>query len=422
VSRSYKKLKQSGDRILQPVVDPKSGKAVEAEPTRRGRYGDGANLFFCIGKYGERRWTFIYRDRVTGRPHELGLGGAPHGDKPAVSLAEARRKADVARRLLADGKDPLTERTAKRRAAVAVVKAEVAAATTFGEYADRFVAQKVKEFDNPVHRRQWESTLTKYAASLRPMAVQDVDTTAVLKALRPIWDTIPETAGRVRARIEMVLAAATVEGLRTGDNPARWVGHLKAVLPSRKGSDVKNHAALPYSEAPAFMTELRKLTSVSARALEFAILNTSRTGEVRGATWSEIDLENRVWVVPAERMKARKEHRVPLNDRAIEILKGLRVFSETGPTDSVFQSAASGRMLSNMAMAQCLKGIREGITVHGFRSTFRDWAGDETKHEKETIEFCLAHVVGDASEAAYRRSSAFDKRRALLLDWETYLR
>ena len=215
----------------------------------------------------------------------------------------------------------------------------------------------------------------------------------------------------------------TVEGLRTGDNPARWVGHLKEAegLKTRKGKDRKNHAALDYREIPDFIGKLRKLTSVSAMALEFAILTAARTGEIIGATWSEIDLEQRMWTVPADRMKAGKEHRVPLNDRAIAILQKLRTFSKLGPYDAVFQSGIGGRPLSNMALLQCLKGIRKGVTTHGFRSTFSDWTGETTTHDAETREFALAHVKGDKAESAYRRGTSFDKRRALLKEWESYL-
>ncbi|KIZ47838.1 MULTISPECIES: site-specific integrase [Rhodopseudomonas] len=394
---------------------------------RPGRYADGGNLYFVVGRKGERRWAFVYKSRVlknkagTGKTVELGLGGAPYRAKEGVSLAEARRRAKAARRLLEDGKDPLIEKRAAAVAAVAVVKAEVAAATTFGGYCDAFVARKTEEFGNPVHRRQWESTMATYCAPLRTTAIQDIDTAAVLGVLEPIWTRIPETASRVRARLEKVLSAATVDGLRTGDNPARWVNHLEFKLSARKGSDVKNHAALGYADMPGFMVELRKLTSVSARALEFAILTAARTGETIGATWSEIDVKQRLWIIPADRMKASKEHRVPLTERVIEILQDIRKISKTKPTDYVFQSSASGRGLSNMALLQCLRGIRAGVTTHGMRSAFRDWAGDQTKHDQETIEFSLAHVKGDKAEAAYRRGTALDKRRALLVDWESYL-
>ncbi len=217
-------------------------------------------------------------------------------------------------------------------------QAATAGPMTFGEFADRYVASKIEEFKNPIHRAQWESSLKNYAATLRPIPIADVDTNNILAVLRPIWNEKHETASRLRGRIERILAAAAVEGLRSGDNPARWVGHLKEAegLNTRKGSDKKNHAALPYAEMPDFMGQLRKLTSVSAMALDFAILNAARTGEIIGAKWSEIDMAERVWIIPAERMKAGKEHRVPLNDRSIEILKKLRTFSKLGPNDAVF--------------------------------------------------------------------------------------
>jgi integrase len=421
---AIKKLKQNGNRILYPAPAANDPSGL-MEANQRGRYSDGGGLYYVVGSKGERRWAFLFKSRTahyaTGeaKVHELGLGGAPHGDKPAVSLADARRKAEAARRLLADGKDPLSEKRASAVAAVASAKAEVAASAAFGDFADTYVARKTPEFKNPIHIKQWIRSLTVQAAPLRPMTIQDIDTTAVLSVLRPIWTTTPESAKRLQERIEKVLNAATVEGLRTGPNPAQWVGHLKETLATRKQSDKKNHAALPFKDAPAFMVELLKLTSVSARALEWTMLCAARTGETIGARWPEIDFEQRVWTVPAERMKAKKEHRVPLTDRAIQILHDVRRFSRTGATDYVFQNGTKG--LSNMAMTECLKRLRPDVTVHGMRSTFSDWANEITTHDSKVIEFALSHIIGDKAEKAYRRGDALEKRCALMADWELYL-
>lgn len=316
--------------------------------TTPGRYSDGGGLYFAIGSKGERKWVFMFKSRTerypSGEPkvHEIGLGGAPHGDKPAVSMADARRKAEAARRLLAEGRSPLAEKRAAAVTAVAIVKAEAAAAMTFGEFADTYVARKTPEFKSPVHIKQWVRSLTVQAAPLRKMAIQDVDTAAVLSVLRPIWGTTPESAKRLQERIEKVLNAATVEGFRTGPNPAQWVGHLKETLATRKRSDKKNHAALPFLEAPAFMVELRKLTSISAKALEWTILTAARTGESIGAKWQEIDFEAKVWTVPASRMKAKKEHRVPLCNRMVLILEGLPVLTNRAPDSFVFENGSKG--------------------------------------------------------------------------------
>lgn len=372
-----------------------------------GRHADGANLYLSIGKDGQRRWTFMYKERGTGRVREMGLGPA---NKTGVSLADARRKAAAARQLIADGVDPLADKRARRAAT---------ASETFGEFADKYVDSVSKGFKSEVHIAQWKSSLKDHAALLRPMKIEQIGTEHILRVLEPIWDKTHETAKRVQGRIERVLDAARAKGLRTGDNPARWRGHLKELLAKRK-SVKEHHAALAYIDMPAFMVELRDLESLSAKALEFTILTAARTGETVGAKWSDIDLDEKLWTIPAARMKGAQEHRVPLTDRAIAILKSMRLPS-TKPGDFVFPGARGTKPLSNMAMLQCLRGIRKGVTVHGFRSAFRDWAGDNTSFPREIAESALAHVIGNKAEAAYRRSDALEKRRKLMSAWQNFL-
>lgn len=404
-----------------------------------GRYSDGGGLYFVIGKKGERRWAFLYKSRRNRlksglpKPVELGLGGAPYGNKPGVSLVLARRKAADARNLLALGKDPLEEKTNAKGSPVLARMSVLDVAHTaagqlndreknisFGEYGDAYVAAVTKDFKNPVHIRQWHRSIDVQAGPLRTMRVRDIGTDDILAVLRPIWAATPESAKRLQSRIEKVLSAATVERYRSGPNPAQWVGNLKDTeLKTRKVSDKKNHKALPFGDAPSFMAELRKLTSMSARALSWTIHTAARTGETLGATWGEIDFASKVWTIPASRMKAGKEHRVPLCDRALAILQDLPRINNRAPDDFIFTNGV--RPLSNMAMTECLKGIRKGVTVHGYRSTFSDWANETTQHDPKVVEFALAHVLGNKAEAAYRRGDVLDKRRALLNDWDAYL-
>lgn len=375
-----------------------------------GRHADGGGLYLSISSNGGRRWVFLYRDRATGRVREMGLGAAVGARKAGLTVAMARHKAENARRLLRDGKDPLAEKRAGQ-----------SSSQTFGEFADALLEAISPGFKNEKHREQWKSTLTTYCAPLRPLAINRIGTEDILSVLQPIWKEKPETASRVRGRIERVLDAAKAKGLRTGDNPARWRGHLKELLPKRLKLTRGHHAAVPYAEMPAFMSDLRKRQSISALALEFTILTIARTGETIGARWSEISFADRLWIVPAERMKASREHRVPLTDRAIEILRSLTPPGQWDATAFIFPGLKKDRPLSNMAMAELLKGIREGVTVHGFRSSFRDWAGDTTGFASEVIEMMLAHVVSDKTEAAYRRADALLKRRKLAEAWAQYL-
>ena len=338
-----------------------------------------------------------------------------------VTLPEARRRADAQRRLLADGKDPKAVKHAAEAARLETAKAAVAGKMTFGKFADAYLDRVTPGFKNPVHVNQWIRSLKVQAEPLRSLAIRDIDTEAVLNLLRPIWTTTPESAKRLQARIEKVLNAATVEGYRDGLNPARWVGHLKETLTTRKASDKQSHAALRYQDMPAFVTELRQRTSISARALEWTILTAARTGETLLARWSEINEAERVWIIPAGRMKKSREHRVPLTDTTLAILAGLKEFTPHAPDNFIFQNLTTRAPLSNQAMSELLKGMRDAATVHGMRSSFSSWANDETPHNSKIIDFCLAHINTDATEAAYRRGDAFAKRRAVLVDWDTFL-
>jgi integrase len=331
----------------------------------------------------------------------MGLG--PIAD---VSLAEARDKAAAARKHRLNGTDPIEARRAQRTAA----QLEAAKAMTFGACVDAYLETHEAAWKNAKHREQWRMTLTKYCKAIADLPVKEINTDLVLRVLTPLWKTRTVTAKRLRGRIERVLSWAKGRGLRDGENPARWQGHLDEMLPSpAKIAAVQHHPALPYAELPAFMAELRRRGSLSALALEFTILTAARTGEVIGATWDEIDLKARAWTIAASRMKAGKEHKVPLCDRTIEILQSLD------------QRRKQLFPLSNMAMAELLKGMRPGVTVHGTaRSAFMDWAHECTNHPKITIDMALAHKVGDKVEAAYRRGDLFEKRRRLMNQWVDY--
>lgn len=371
--------------------------------TTPGRHADGGNLYLSISPNGGRRWIFLYR--WGGRQLEMGLGSARD-----VTLARARELADAARAQLAEGINPLDARRADR-----------VIIPTFGEFADGLVQDIQSGFRNEKHRWQWQHTLEVYAAALRPIQIDSVTTEDVLGVLQTLWQTKQETASRLRGRIERVLDAAKAKGLRTGENPARWRGHLDALLPKRQKLQRGHHAAMPYSDVPALVAELRQREATAALALEFAILTAARTGEVIGATWAEIDRTAKVWTVPANRMKAGKEHRVPLTDRTLEILDAIEPARAEG--DFLFPASRKGKPLSNMAMAMLLKVRmkRPDITVHGFRSSFRDWAGECTSFPREIAEAALAHTVGDATERAYRRADALEKRRKLMEAWAKFI-
>jgi integrase len=370
---------------------------------REGRHSDGGGLYLVVGPGASRRWAFLFRWR--GKLKEMGLGSLA-----SVSLADAREKAGEARRTVADGRNPIEDRRAQ--------EAAQDAGTTFGPFADNLMKVLAHGFRNEKHRAQWAMTLTTYAAPLRSMKLDDIATADVLAVLQPLWQTKAETASRLRGRIERVLDAAKAKGLRSGENPARWRGHLDALLPPRHRLTRGHHAAMPYDDVPAFIGRLRASESVSALALEFAIFTAARSGEVLGARWDEIDLDAKLWTVPAARMKAGREHRVPLTARALVILQTVEKV-RTG--EHVFPGQQRGKSLSIMALAMVLRRLNlENVTVHGFRSAFRDWAGNETSFSREIAESALAHAVGDMTERAYRRSDALERRRELMDAWSRY--
>jgi integrase len=349
---------------------------------------------------------------------EMGLGRARGPN--AVGLAKVRERAGELHRMVKAGLDPLAERDA---AAVAEqAEAEVAAqrAITFREVAEDYIANQAAGWGNPKHRAQWGTTLATYAyPHLGNTPIAAVTTKHVMAVLAPIWQAKPETAVRVRGRIEAVLTAATVRGLRTGENPARWRGHLAELLPARnKVAPVQHHAALPWPELPAFYLRLQAADGLGARALEFAILTAARSGEALGAIWAEIDLDAALWTIPASRMKAARAHRVPLSKPAVALLRKLATIKEG---EYVFAGQRAGKPLSNMAPTMTMRRLKRGdMTPHGFRSTFRDWAAETTAYPSEVVEMALAHAVGDKVEAAYRRGDLFEKRCGLMEDWAAY--
>lgn len=375
-----------------------------------GYYADGGGLYLQVSPTGSKSWVF--RFTLNGRAREMGLGAVARGN----ALAAARDSAAECRRLLRQGKDPIEERKAHRAAA----RLEAAKTLTFRECAQAYIASHRAGWKNAKHADQWASTLETYAyPKLGDVPVAGVDTGLVMSVLDPIWSAKAETANRLRGRMELILAWATVREYRAGENPARWRGHLDKLLPPRaKVATVAHHPALPHAQIGAFVAAVRAENGTAARALEFAILTATRTSEVTGATIAEFDREAAVWTIPAARMKARKEHRVPLSPRAMEILKAAIGTRKEG---YVFPGKQQSRPLSNMAMLALLKRMeRQDITVHGFRSTFRDWAGETTAYPREVIEHALAHQLKDKAEAAYARGTLFDKRRRLMDEWATY--
>jgi integrase len=357
----------------------------------------------------------MFRYTSGGKLREMGLG--PARGLHAVPLAKARKKAFDLFEKVAEGIDPLAEREAMAEAEKVAAVAEARRAITFREVAEEYIAAHAAGWANPKHKAQWGNTLTAYAYPLigaKPVA--EIGTDDVLNVLKPIWHQKAETAVRLRGRIESILTAATVKGLRSGENPARWRGHLAELLPARsKVAPVEHHAALPFADLPAFYLRLQAADGLGARALELAILTAARTGEVLGATWGEIDLDAALWIIPAARMKAKREHRVPLSAPAVALLRKLATLRE-GPF--VFAGQNPSKPLSNMALLMTLRRMkRSDLTAHGFRSTFRDWAAETTPFPSEVVEMALAHAVGDKVEAAYRRGDLFDKRRELMESW-----
>ncbi len=382
--------------------------------TDPGTYEDGDGLRLVIKKTGRKYW--VMRFQLNGKRRDMSLGAYPD-----VSLKTARSKTAIHRERITNGLDPISEREANREAERAAAETLTAKQTTFDNVATDYIAAHRPGWKNAKHAQQWENTLSTYASPfIGKLSPGDITTEDVLKVLQPIWTEKPETASRVRNRIELVLDAAKARRLREGENPARWRGHLDKLLPKReKVQAVKHHAALPFSELPAFMAKLRKLDKVTFKAMQMTILTACRTSEVLGATWDEIDLQARVWTVPAERMKMRKEHRVPLADALVALLEQLPRYEDN---PHLFPGMKAGKPLSNMAMLMGLRHIkRDDLTMHGFRSSFRDWAGECTPHPRDVCEQALAHSLGNAVEAAYRRGDLFEKRRALMDDWAHYI-
>src|SRR5262245_39747671 len=382
-----------------------------ARASNPGMYADGAGLYLQVTGAGAKSW--IYRFSLCGRAREMGLGSLS-----ALSLTDARTKAAECRRLRQEGVDPIAARKALREQAAL----DVARMLTFSEAATKYIAAHRSGWKNAKHAAQWEATLATYAEPvLGALSIQAIDTALVLKVLEPIWEAKPETASRVRGRIEVILDWAKVRGLRQGENPARWRGHLDHLLPAKtKVRRVKHHAALPYADMPAFIEQLRAQEGIAARALEFTVLTAARTGETIGAAWTAANKSEKVWTVPGERTKGRKEHRVPLCDRATAVLAEMQSLRTT-ESQFMFPGGKAGKPLSNMAMTEVLRRMGRGdITVHGFRSTFRDWAAERTNFPNEVVEMALAHAVGDKVEAAYRRGDLFEKRRRLMADWASY--
>lgn len=391
MARNLKKLTVTGLRHLK----------------QPGRYNDGGGLYLLVNKSGDRYWVFRYRDRTTQKHRDMGLG--PERD---VDLVDARDKARDCRNMLRDGIDPIDQ---KKQARVDALLAK-AQQVTFKECAQKYIEAHRDSWSNEKHTQQWENTLDTYAETLMPLPVSSIDTALVMQCLEPIWNTKTETATRVRQRIEAVLDLATVHKYRMGDNPARWRGHLDKLLPaSGKLKKVKHRPALSYREVGGFMSSLREQNGLASNALELQILTATRPGEVVGARWDEFDLDAALWTIPGERMKAGKEHEIPLSKQAVRLLKTL-------PNDTafVFPGTKSGTHLTTAAGMKLLHSLAPGITAHGFRSTFRDWAGDQTNFPREVTEHALSHQLKDKAEAAYARSSLMPKRKKLMQAWANY--
>lgn len=373
---------------------------------KAGRYSDGDGLYFYVSKSGNRSWVFRYRDRVTGKLRDRGLGPARD-----VTLEQARNSARVARGELRAGVDPIDARKEQRTEA----RRQRLQAVTFGQCTDRYIESHRAAWRSEKHAHQWRSTLDTYAVALLATPVADIDGASVIEALEPIWTTKTETATRVRQRIEAVLDWATARQYRRGDNPARWRGHLDHLLPKpNKLKGVQPRAALPYLDAPAFFETLRAQPGMAPIALQLQILTATRPGEVVGSQWGEFDLDNLTWTIPGDRMKAGKPHRIPLAPEAAELLKRI-------PRAGKFVfPGVRGNCMTTAAPLKVLKVLRPGMTAHGFRSTFRDWAADMTAFPREVAEQALAHSLPDKTEAAYRRTDLFQKRALLMAEWSRY--
>lgn len=387
------------------VGQPKTEREIRQLVRTPGVHRVAPSLYIRVRNSGAAYW--MYRYTKSGKAHEISLG-------PVYSkgLIEARAAAELMRLALYKGSDPALERQKRRSIPI------------FSVVASEYIKAHKAGWKNEKHAAQWESTLETYVyPTIGSLTVDQIEPAHVLDVLKPIWTKKPETASRIRGRIEAILDYASAHHYRNSANPARWKGHLDKLLPAKgKIAKVEHHAALPYLEAPSFFTLLKKMEGMGARGLEFAILTAARSNEVRGADWSEIDLDAQVWTVPAERMKGKKnadrEHRVPLSPKAVELLKALPRFEDV----TLVFPGAKGTQMSDMTLTAVLRRMeRSDLTAHGFRSTFRDWAAEETDYPGEVAEAALAHIVGDKVEAAYRRGDLFNKRRRLMEDWANYL-
>ena len=378
--------------------------------TTPGRYGDGAGLWLQVRDVKHRSWLFRYS--AGNRQRQMGLGPFPD-----VSLGEAREAAHRCRAAIRQGQDPIETRRKAKAAA-----RDTSRTMTFRQVADRYLVAHEMGWRNAKHRYQWRATLDSACEQIGRTPVASITTGDVMRVLEPIWREKTETASRLRGRVESVLDYAAAHGWRAGENPARWRGHLQKLLAApNKIARVDHHAALPWPEIGTFMAELRDQDGVAARALEFTILSAARTSEVTGATWSEIDMRAALWCVPPARMKAGREHRVPLSDAALCALEAMMPLRDDDTGDWVFSGGRAGRPLSNMAMMMLLRRMkRDDVTVHGMRSAFRDWCAETTNHPREVAEQALAHVLDDKVEAAYRRGDLFEKRRSLMQDWANF--
>lgn len=376
-----------------------SDASVKAEK-KPGRHSDGGGLYLNVGPTGKKSWLFMWVPKG-GKRREMGLGAYP-----TVKLANARTRASECRTAVSEGRDPIVDKAKE-------------AEPTFGECVDMFVSSIKSEWRNEKHQAQWKMTLSDaYCASIRPKQVSTITTEDVLSVLKPVWLDKNETASRLRGRIERVLEFAKVKGWRSGENPAAWRGNLRNLLPKRQKLQRGHQPAMRYQDVPAFVERLRASEALAARALEFVILTVGRSGEVVGAKWSEIDFTQKLWNVPKERMKAGVSHTVPLSGAAVKLLKALH---EHRTSEYAFPRTEE-KPLSDMAMLMLLRRMKLiDVTVHGFRSSFRDWCGDATSFPREVAEAALAHKVGDETERAYRRSDALEKRRKLMQAWADYV-
>lgn len=394
---------------------------LQVKNAKAGRHADGDGLYLLVKTTGARSW--VYRFMLAGKARDVGLSRCPEAidmlrktGGEDLTLAQARDVAAIYRMKVKAGIDPLAEREETLAKVAAEEQAQKAASVTFKTIGETYLAAKEDSWRNSKHRQQWHNTLATYVYPvLGEMIVGDIDTPDVLAVLDPIWREKPETANRIRGRIEVILDAAKVRGYRTGENPARWRGHLAQILPARGRLSRGHHKAAEYAAVPQILSNLQCRKAVAALALEFTILTAARTGEVVGATWSEVDLGRAVWVVPADRMKTAREHRVPLSPRALEILKDTKKLDR----QNLFPGQQGGQM-SGMAMSMLLRRMNVDATVHGFRSSFRDWAAECTGYPHEVCEMALAHTIGNKAEAAYRRGDLFEKRRRLMEDWASH--